>query len=123
MRSIIEELTKGNADIVGYFVACRERWDGILKNAHSVSVEELAERLSKEQFYFENICGNDRALGKVIMPWSGFATLYSCQVGYRFDDGPLAYKLSQAFAASTCSGEVKFEAKKAADVYFVSDFA
>jgi hypothetical protein len=56
------------------------------------------------------------------MPWSAFAHLYSCQVGYE-DNGPSAYKLAQAFEMSTCSLEVKHGAKEAAKVYHVADYA
>ena len=121
MRDIIEELKNGNTQIVDFFVVAEEKWKDLLHDIRDVEIGTLAKRLQLAQGDFERICGS-RNLGKTMMPWSGFAHLYSCQVGYE-GKGPSAYKLAQAFEASCCSIEVKSEAKTAANLYGVEDFA
>ncbi|RJF96911.1 hypothetical protein D3870_21315 [Noviherbaspirillum cavernae] len=122
MRMVLEALVNGNDEIVEHFAQAKARWTRLLANASTVSVDELAEKLTSEQFHFERNCGG-RYLGKVIMGWSGFITLYSCQNGYEGDNGRLAYKLAKSFANSSCSLEVKHAAKKAAEMYHVSEYA
>ncbi|MEA1905005.1 MAG: hypothetical protein U9M97_03895 [Candidatus Hadarchaeota archaeon] len=122
MQQILEELKNGNTKIVSFFVESDKKWAELLSDVDALNVDDLAKKLGAAQFEFERICGGDRYLGKTIMGWSGFAHLYSCQVGFE-ENGPRAYKLAQAFEKSMCSLEVKFAAKRAAKEYSVNDFA
>jgi len=121
ITTIIEELKNGNHNVVDMFVELEEKWTEILHGIHDLQESDIAERLSNAQWDIERIC-NSRNLGKAIMPWSAFAHLYSCQVGFE-DNGQSALKLANAFQKSTCSLEVKSGAKAAAKVYHVSDYA
>ena len=122
MKQILEKLKTGNSTIVDFFVLANEKWKDILSDIENVNVDVLAKELSDARWDFERICNNNTVLGKAIMPWSGFAHLYSCQVGFE-DNGPLALKLSKAFQKSSCSLEVKFAAERAAKLYSVEDYA
>lgn len=121
MQQILEMLKEGNARVVDFFISANDEWKTILEDLENIPVEELSKKLSTVQARFERICG-DRYLGKVVMGWSGFTHLYSCNTGFE-DNGPLAYKLAQAFAGSMCSLEVKHAAKEAAELYSVKDYA
>lgn len=121
ITTIIEELKNGNHSVVDMFVALEEKWTDVLHGIRDLNENDIAERLSRAQHDVEHIC-NSRNLGKAIMPWSAFAHLYSCQVGYE-DNGPSALKLANAFQKSTCSLEVKSGAKEAAKIYHVADYA
>jgi hypothetical protein len=122
MQVILEMLKEGNARIVEHFINANAKWKDVLSDVETISVDDLAKRLSAVQGSFEQICGGDRYLGKTVMGWSGFTHLYSCAVGFE-DNGPFAYKLAQAFEKSMCSLEVKHAAKKAAKLYSVADYA
>jgi len=121
IKTIIEELKKGNHGIADMFVELEKKWEDVLHGIRDLNEDDIAERLSHSQFEVERIC-NSRSLGKAIMPWSAFAHLYSCRVGYE-DNGPSALKLANAFEKSTCSLEVKSGARDAAKVYYVADYA
>ena len=121
MQSILEELKKGNPEIITFFVEAEKLWDTLLADIDSISVEDLAERLHVKQSRFEGICG-DRGLGKMVMAWSAFPHFYSCDFGFE-DNGPRAHKLMQAFSKSFCSVEVKHAAKEAAEMYGAQDYA
>lgn len=121
IRTIIEELKNGNERIPSMFAELEAKWSELFVNIEDMCEDALAEVLTRAQSEVEHICGS-RNLGKAIMPWSAFAHIYSCQVGYE-DNGPQALKLSKAFEKSTCSLEVKSGARDASKTYHVSDFA
>ena len=121
MHRILEMLKNGDSRIVDYSERADEVWTGLLSDLATVSISVLSKRLSSAQRQFEQIC-EDRFLGKVVMAWSGFAHLYSCDAGFE-ENGNLAYKLSQAFEKSMCSIEVKGTVRQAAESYSVRDYA
>ena len=119
MHYVLEQLKNGDADVLRQFHEAHKEWDELLKDVDTVTVDELAKRLSSAQFTFERIFG-DRAEGKDGMPWSGFSHLYSTELG--FDSNlETAQKLAEAFAKSMCSIEVKFAAERAAASYRLED--
>ncbi|MHB8385261.1 hypothetical protein [Metallibacterium sp.] len=117
MHTTIEKLMHGDVSIVSYFVAAKERWTKILKDAHGATVQTLAKRLTDEQMWFEHHCGG-RWDGQEVMAWTAFASLYTTQAGFG-DNADAARKLARAFDASMCSIEVKGLAKRAAKSYGV----
>jgi hypothetical protein len=121
MEQVLEMLKNGDATIVAAFVEADKKWQELLSDIDHVSIQDLAKRLSSAQMYFERICG-DIYLGKVVMAWSGFSHLYSCDVGFE-DNGPKAYKLFQSFGKSMCSIEVKHSVERAAEMYGVKDYS
>ena len=121
MQEILEELKKGNASIVDYFVEADKKWPELLSFIDNITAEELARKLTEAKLEFERDCGGN-PLGKTVMGWSGFAHLYSCQVGFE-ENGSYAYKLAQAFVFCMCSMEVKLAAEHGAQVYSVNRYA
>lgn len=121
MHSVIESLMNNDASVVEHFSKAKEKWQEILSDIKTVSVSELAKRLSFAQSWFEANCGG-RDEGKIIMPWTAFASIYSTQDGYsRPNMGKNeAIKLAQAFAKSSVSIEVKGAARDAARSYYLS---
>ena len=117
MHDSIEKLMAGDQAVAGYYEAAHTHWQTLLRDIDSVSVEDLAARLSSAQSWFERHCGG-RWLGQEVMVWTAFATMYSTQSGW---DGNEArgVKLAQAFAASMCSVEVKGGARRAAKSYYL----
>jgi hypothetical protein len=122
MQSILDKLKNGNMDIVSFFVQAEELWGELLDDIDDISIQELAERLHVKQGGFETICG-ERHLGKIVMGWSSIPHFYSSDSGFEEGNGERAYKLSQAFASSYCSVEVKHAAREASEVYSVKDYA
>lgn len=122
MQGILTELKEGNTDIPRFFAQADALWAELLEDVDHISVADLAERLNVNQSRFEAICGQ-RSMGKKVMGLSGISHFYSKGDGWRDGDGRRAYKLSQAFAESMCSGEVKAAAREAAAVYAVEDHA
>lgn len=121
MHYAIENLMNNDVSVVEHFSKAKGKWQELLSDITTVSVTELAKRLTSAQSWFEVNCGG-RDEGKQIMPWTGFASIYSTQDGY---DGPgrsmnEAVKLAQAFVASSVSIEVKGQAHKAARSYHIS---
>lgn len=121
MHSVIESLMNNDPSVVEYFSKAQEKWQEILSDIKTVSVSELAERLSSAQPWFEANCGG-RTKGKQIMPWTGFASIYSIQDGYDRPNKSMdeAAKLANAFAKSSVSVEVKGAAREAASSYYIS---
>lgn len=119
MLEIIENLKRGNAAIVGLFVAAENLWNQLLPDIQDLSVEDLGNRLQRSQGDFIRACGG-RNLGKAVMAWSAFAHLYSYRAGFGHNIAS-AKKLAQAFEASGCSTEVKSDAREAANLYGVED--
>jgi len=117
MHDTIEKLMAGDLAIPGYFTAAQAHWKTLLHDIDTVSVDDLAKRLSSAQTWFESHCGG-RWMGQELMEWTGFASMYSTQSGW---DGNEArgVKLAKAFEASMCSIEVKGLARKAAKSYYL----
>ncbi|WP_233889692.1 hypothetical protein [Paraburkholderia flagellata] len=108
MHQTIELLMENEKPVGEYFAAAKQRWSEILADITEVSVEELAERLTREQFWFEHHCGG-RWVGQEVMVWSGFASIYATTEGYDCEGLTRreAAKLAQAFARSMVSVEVR----------------
>ncbi len=119
MHYTIKRLLSGDRDLVGHYVAARQRWASILESADSRSVDLLSRRLTDEQGWFEHNCGG-RWEGQEVMVWSGFGHLYDRQIG--FDrNRELVFRMFDAFMSSFCSVEVKWHAERAADSYHLND--
>lgn len=120
MHSTIERLMNGDTQIPQYFVSAKERWEKILSGISTVSVADLAEKLTAEQSWFEHHCGG-RWKGQEVMVWTGFASIYDTTDGYDRTGRGIAeaIKLAKAFESSMCSLEVKSKAHKAAMSYHV----
>ena len=119
MHDTIEKLMAGDAAIPGYYTAAHAHWKTLLSDVDTVSIEDLAKRLSSAQTWFEHHCGG-RSPGQEVMVWTGFASLYSTQDGWE-NTAESGKKLAQAFAASMCSVGVKAGARKAGNSYHVDD--
>lgn len=119
MEYTISRLLGGDESVVQDYVTARNKWAEFFHDKEHASLEEWANWLSAEQIpFFEQKCGGRHA-GQEVMVWSGFGTLYNLNTGLE-DNLPLAKKLAQAFAKSTCSMEVKISARKAAESYSVN---
>jgi hypothetical protein len=115
MRYTIERLLNGDTNIVAHFQMAKKKWNELLDTKPSAPIAEWADWLSAKQIsFFEHQCGG-RWPGQEIMEWSGFATLYGA--GFTNENRKLAKKLEKAFAASSCSIEVKGGARIAAQFY------
>lgn len=121
MHYAIENLMNNEVSTVEHFSKAKEKWEDILSDITTVSVSELAKRLSTAQSWFEVNCGG-RDEGKETMPWTGFASIYSIQDGYERPNRSMdeAVKLAQAFVASSVSIEVKGSAHRAALSYHIN---
>ena len=112
MHETLEELLKGDDDIVGFYVTAKEKWPELFQSMQQDPVQDWARWLTVQQVaFFERQCGG-RRLGQEVMVWSSFAVLYSTQVGFGGNKA-LAIKLVEAFAKSGCSVEVKSKVRKA----------
>ena len=120
MHYSLEELMAGNREIVGHYQRANAKWQEFFQTHRALGVKDWAQWLTDQQLsFFEHQCGG-RLLGQEVMAWSGFATLYSTQVGFE-NNRPAAKRLVQAFAASMCSLEVKSHARAAALSYHLDD--
>lgn len=120
MHETIEMLMQGDGEVVAYFVAARVKWAELLHDVCEISVTDLAERISIALEWFEANCG-DQQCGREVMAWSGFASIYSNQDGYRRPGRGAneAVKLAEAFAAAFLGDEIKEYARKAAESYYI----
>lgn len=115
MHSVINLLMSGNHNVVDYFELAKERWNEL--NQSNYSVEDLAKKLSSEQFWFETNCGG-RWEGQEVMVISGITQFYSLGEGFG-DRKHKALDIYNAFMRSQCSLEVKGEADRIAKSYFL----
>jgi ABC-type molybdenum transport system ATPase subunit/photorepair protein PhrA len=120
MHSNIEKLMKNQEPVGEYFAQAAARWKDILSDISTISVQDLARKLTTEQMWFEHHCGG-RWDGQEVMVWTGFASIYNTQTGYDDESKAAAAKLLEAFGASMCSVEVKGGAKEAAKSYYVGE--
>jgi hypothetical protein len=121
MHLVLDCLKAGDARIAKAFAEAEALWKRQLEDIRTISVDDLAQRLSELQFEVEQIFFEDRGLGKEAMPWSAFAHFYSPDFGYEPENRLAALKLKDAFEASNCSFEVKAEAECAAESYHLGD--
>lgn len=119
MHYTIERLMNGDDDVTGQFVAAKDRWENILSNLETDSVDALAKRISVEQSWFEANCGG-RWEGQEVMAWSAFGSLYKTALGFD-ENATVVSKLAEAFEKSMCSIEVKGHARNAAKSYRFED--
>ncbi|MCO5976791.1 hypothetical protein [Ideonella oryzae] len=117
MHYTTERLMNGDTSVLDSFVVAKRRWEGLFKDLETVDPSDLAERISTEQHWFEHHCGG-RWPGQEVMAVTAFAAIFSVRDGW---DGKehLGEKIAQAFADSSCSGEVKAAARKAAKSYWL----
>jgi hypothetical protein len=118
MHYTFDMLIHGDEDVLRYYRNAVEKWREIWAHQDSKDTATFAQRLSSEQFWFEQNCGT-RWVGQEIMVVSGFAVLYSIETGFRNENK--ARHLYAAFQASTCSVEVKFTAERVAESYDLID--
>ncbi|WP_298702594.1 hypothetical protein [uncultured Variovorax sp.] len=117
MHDTIEKLMAGDQAVPGHYATAHAHWKTLLQDIDTVSVEDLAKRLSSAQSWFERHCGG-RWPGQEVMVWTGFASMYSTQSGWDGNEAA-GTKLAKAFEASMCSIEVKGGARRAARSYHV----
>jgi hypothetical protein len=115
MHYTIEKLLKGDPSVARDFAAANAIWPELFEFMKDANVIDWAQWLTNKQYQFESQCGG-RSDGQEVMAWSGFAYLYSTQVGFE-DNYMLADKLREAFERSMVSIEVKGAAKRAAASY------
>jgi hypothetical protein len=122
MQCTIERLLGGDTGVPVYFQKARQKWTELFEAKADASQIAWARWLTDQQIpFFEKQCGG-REEGQEIMAWSGFGTLYGGG-GFTDQNRKLAIKLVKAFAASTCSAEVKSCAKSAARSYSLEEEA
>ena len=115
MHSVIQLLMTGDQRVITYFDLAKSKWSELLQP--NSSAEDLAKKLSSEQFWFETNCGGIWE-GQEIMVISGITQFYSLAEG--FGDKRLeALKIYNAFMRSQCSLEVKGEADRIAQIYYL----
>jgi len=121
MHQMIENLMNNDVEVVEHLSKAKAKWEDIFKDITTVSVADLAKRLTTAQSWFEVNCGG-RDDGKEIMAWTGFAVIYDTGAGYDRPNRSMheAVKLAQAFVASSVSIEVKGGAHKAALSYHIN---
>lgn len=119
MHRTIDLLIKGDDRILIYFKKALDRWNEILKSDSAKDVETLAKKLTSEQFWFEHNCGT-RWIGQEIMVITGICQFYSISIGFE-ETKEKALLVYNAFMASSCSIEVKGDAKDVAKSYYLID--
>jgi hypothetical protein len=115
MHLTAEALYQGRPEILEWYKNARDRWNAIFKEINPLDVENLAERLTHEQKWFERNCGG-KYIGREIMVVISVAQFYSTVSGFD-DSGAKAKSVLDAFAHSLCSGEVKGKARSVAESY------
>jgi hypothetical protein len=115
MHYTVERLLRGDRMIVAHFQAAAARWVEILSTPESQETESLAKLLQSQQMWFERNCGG-RWPGQEVMVLAGFGSLYSTEAGFE-NNRHRAAMLTQAFAVSACSFEVKSIAQSVARQY------
>ena len=113
----IEQIMKGNQQVIDWYQTATQKWDAILKSTGTTNVTQLAKELGSKQLSFEHDCGG-RSIGQEIMVIAGIARFYRITVG--FEGNKQAVKnIVDAFEQSMCSIEVKGCAKEIAHHYGV----
>jgi hypothetical protein len=114
----IERLLKGDQTVAANFAKAAAKWPELFTMYIHRSAADWAEWLEREQIvFFERECGG-RSDGQEVMAWSGFAFIYSTELGFE-DRRRQAEKLSDAFRLSRVSREVQTMAAQAARCYSV----
>ena len=117
MQYTLEALLKGQEKILEYYEHAKTHWDELFADAQAA--DSWAAWIAREEkAYFEPECGG-MFVGREVMAWSAFASLYSIQFGWQDDKLVLARKLIDGFAESTCSEETKAAAVEAERLYDV----
>lgn len=120
MRGNILLLMMGDESVTANFQRAKNHWIGLLEDIDTVRLSVLAGRLTSEQSWFEDHCGNTRHDGQEVMVWTAFAYLMS--LGDGVDALTITgVKLLEAFKESSCSGEVKADALSVARYYFIEN--
>lgn len=114
MLDIIHGLLAGDETIADKFSQAKSFWDEFFAKNRGLNESELAKALSQAQWRVEGIFG--RGTGKSVMPYTALGALYDPGPGFE-DNSGLAKRVVAAFAASSCSMEVKFAARRAASLY------
>lgn len=116
----LELLILGRREVARHYREARKRWLNIYSEEKHSSVADLARRLDTEQLWFEENCGGHH-FGQEVMVWAALATFYSTKSGWKAGGAKFIAKLVDAFDASYCSIEVKYEMKDAATAYHVDE--
>lgn len=122
----LDEIMKGNSQVLNWYEGALNLWKEILKHydlKDSSEYGKLSKVLFENQFKFEQKCGG-RSIGKEIMAVSAIIQFYNINTGFEDEwDKPTEHRQKQAktlFNAiqfSTCSLEVKSHAKRIAKIY------
>lgn len=109
MHELLERLGQGDMRLIEMCRQANHAWAGFLTELQSADTGTLAARLGFFEPTIKRIFDNEK-LGETMMPWTGFAVLYSSSQGWG-GNLELAKRLAQAFASSNCSKEVRDEAR------------
>ena len=116
MKQTLEALINGDDQIINYYINARNHWEQIFEQVEPTTIPVMAERLFREQIWFEQNCGG-RWFGQEIMVLSAIAYFYNSQEGFG-ENLDRAKSILLAFAESMCSIEVKQIAEDIPKTYF-----
>ena len=124
MIQILEQLKRGSTEIGPIYKKCVEMWSDVLDDAEGLPVDDLAERLYRQQKKIEDVCrplAGSIQLGKTITAVSGFSYLHDKYHGFS-ENSTLHRKLLQAFdnAKSSVAAEVKYDARVAGSLFHIT---
>ncbi|MUG71946.1 hypothetical protein [Paenibacillus validus] len=111
----IESLINGDTAIVDNYQNAFRLWQEIWENPESDTADGLARILTVRQITFEHQCGG-RWIGQEIMVAVGYGQFYSNADGFG-ENAERATMVKVAFSRSSCSLEVKGEARRMARIY------
>jgi hypothetical protein len=109
MHELLERLSRGDTRLIDMCRQANQSWTEFLDELRSADTGTLSARLGFFEPHFKRIFETE-TMGQTMMPWTGFASLYDTQHGWR-DNRDRALQLAEAFARSNCSQEVRDEAR------------
>ena len=111
-------LFEGDENILNYYESAKDIWNDILQEFQPLDIETLSKELQTKQLgEFEPQCGG-RGLGKEIMAVVSLLRFYDLSIGFdnTRNEALIVYK---AIQKSSCSVELKNEAKNVADLLYL----
>jgi hypothetical protein len=109
MHERLERLRRGDTRLIDMCRQANQSWTEFLEELRTADTGTLSARLGFFEPHFKRIFETE-TMGQTMMPWTGFASLYDTQHGWR-DNRDRALQLAEAFARSNCSQEVRDEAR------------
>lgn len=115
MHELLQRLGRGDTRVMEMCQNANRAWTEFLDELNGADTGTLAARLGFFQPQFERIF-DSKSLGETMMAWAAFASLFDTDNGWGQNEAR-ARQLTEAFARSNCSEEVKSEARSAAISY------